>query len=396
MRASIKDVHIRIWQICLATVRQSLHHPLLLFCLLGAPVISAVFFTTLMWEGLPTELPVAIVDEDDTQTTRTFINTIDALQQTQLVAHPASFGEARQMMQNGEIYGIFYIPKGLTEEAIAGRQPQISFYTNDCYLIPASLLMKDLRMASELLGISLTRATLSGRGVSPDLMMGVLQPIVIDKHPQGNPTLNYSVYLCNIILPGLLFILAMLTSAYVLGDEFKCKHQRRLYAEMAGYSQTTAIAGKLLPITLVYGLFIVAYDIYLYRILQFPCQGSMLSMMFWGVCGVLASQGIAIVLFGLFMGQMRMAMSLCSLWGIMGISMSGFTFPVSAMHPVLQVLCHLFPLRHYYLIYVNQALNGYDIAYVWPHCLALLLFMLAPFVMIRVYRYGFLKKHYVP
>ena len=117
-------------------------------------------------------------------------------------------------------------------------------------------------------------------------------------------------------------------------------------------------------------------------------------MFLTGVLGILASQGLAILFFGIFIGQMRFSMSVCSLWGILGVSLSGFTFPVSAMHPVLQVLCNLFPLRHYYLIYVNQALNGYPIGYVWPNVLMLLVFMLVPFLVVPRYKVGLLTKKY--
>lgn len=364
-----------------------------MLCLAVAPIFCIVFFTTLMWAGLPTDLPAAVVDEDNTQVSRSFVRTIDALQQTNIVAHYPTFSEAREAMQRGEIYAIFYLPKGLTTDAVGQRQPHISFYTNESMFIPGSLLMKDLRMASELLGISITRESLSGRGLTNNRIMGILQPIVIDKHPLGNPYLNYSVYLCNIILPGLLFLLAMLTTSYVIGDEWKRNNARKLYLQ-AGCSQTTALAAKLLPITLCYSVFICVIDVYLYRWLEFPCHAPIFLMMFYGIMGVMASQGIAILVFGIFVGQMRFSMSLCSLWGIMGISMSGFTFPVSAMHPVLQVFCNLFPLRHYYLIYVNQALNGYSIAYQWANVLALCLFMLAPFLVIRRYRYAFLLGKY--
>lgn len=374
-------------------VRGYLQRPLLLFCLLGAPLICIIFFTTLMWSGLPTDLPAAIVDEDDTQVTRTFIRTMDAMQQTNLVVHYKTFSEARSAMQRGEIYAFFYIPKGTTEEAIASRQPHVTFYTNEVYFIPSALLMKDMRLSAELLGLSLTRETLYGKGLTPDRAMGILQPIVIEKHPLGNPYLNYSVYLCNTILPGIIFILAMLCSSYVIGEEWKQNHQRILYREV-GYSQTTALAGKLLPITLIYSFFILFIDVYLYRYLEFPCHSGILPMFAWGVLGILASQGLAILVFGIFVGQMRFSMSLCSLWGILGVSLSGFTFPVSAMHPVLQYLSWLFPLRHYYMIYVNQALNGYSIAYVWPNVVALLCFMLIPFIVMPRYRYAFLKGKY--
>ncbi len=374
-------------------VKRYLRRPMLLFCLLVAPLFTIFFFTTLMWSGLPTDLPAAVVDEDDTQVTRTFIRTMDAMEQTNIVAHYHTFADAREAMMRGEIYAIFYIPKGLTEDAVSSRQPHVSFYTNETYYIPSALLMKDMRMAAEVLGISITRESLYGRGLTNRQAMGILQPIVIDKHALGNPFLNYSVYLSNIILPGILFILTMLCSSYVIGEEWKLGRQRETY-QLAGYSQTTALAGKLLPITLIYSLFILFIDVYLYRYLEFPCRSGILPMFITGVMGVMASQGIAILIFGIFLGQMRFSMSVCSLLGILGLSLSGFTFPISAMHPILQYACNLFPLRHYYLIYVDQALNGYPIGYVTFNVLALLAFMLVPFLVIPRYRKGFLLTKY--
>ena len=43
---------------------------------------------------------------------------------------------------------------------------------------------------------------------------------------------------------------------------------------------------------------------------------------------------------------------------MLGFSLSGFTYPASNMLPAVQALCYLEPLRHYYLIYVNEALMG--------------------------------------
>ena len=64
------------------------------------------------------------------------------------------------------------------------------------------------------------------------------------------------------------------------------------------------------------------------------------------------------------------------------------------MTPFLQHLAWLFPLRHYYLIYVNQALNGYSILYVWTSVLALLCFLILPLAVLPRYRTAFLKYKY--
>jgi len=69
---------------------------------------------------------------------------------------------------------------------------------------------------------------------------------------------------------------------------------------------------------------------------------------------------------------------------------------VMAMHPALQVLSNLFPLRHYFLIYVSQTLNGYPMVYAWKPYLALLLFVLLPLLLLKRLRTVMLNYDYIP
>ena len=369
--------------------------PLFLFCMVLAPVLCVVFFTTLMDKGLPTELPAGIVDEDNTNISRTIVRTIDALQETDIIQSYPSFSEARSAMQRGEIFAFFHIPAGTTEKAISNRQPKIAFYTDEAYFVPGSMLMKDLRTASELSGLSLTRETLYAKGATEDGAMAIIQPITLDTHPIGNPTLDYGVYLNNILVPGIFILLIMLSTTYTIGMEWKSGTQRELYA-MAGNSSAIALAGKLLPQTILFTLMFVFCDMYFYRIMQYPCNSGIVPMMLLGLITVLASQAFGVFLFGLFIGQLRLSMCLCSLWGILSFSLAGFTYPVMAMDPVLRGMAWLFPLRHYYLIYVNQALNGYSIIYVWSSVAALVCFTVLPLLVFPRYRAAFLKYRYKP
>ena len=309
-------------------------------------------------------------------------------------SYPA-FGEARKAMLRGEIYAFFYIPSGTTEQAIANRQPKISFYTNEAYFVAGSLLMKDLRTASELSGLALTRETLYAKGATEADAMAIIRPITVETHPIGNPTLDYGVYLNNIIVPGIFILLIMLSTSYTIGIEWKYGNQKRLYA-LAGESSAVALAGKLLPQTILFSLMFIFCDVCFYKILGYPCRSGIWPMIVLGIVTVVASQAFGVFLFGLFTGQMRVAMCLCSLWGILSFSLAGFTYPVMAMSPVLQWLSWLFPLRHYYLIYVNQALNGNPVTYVWASVAAMLYFVLLPFLVLPKYRSAFLKYKYKP
>ena len=368
--------------------------PMYLFCMVIAPVFCYLFFTTLMGNGLPTDLPAGIVDLDNTSTTRNIIRNLDAFQQTKIVAQYSNVTEAREAMQRGEIYSFYYIPEGTTEEALASRQPKVSFYVNYSYLIAGSLLYRDQRTMSELAAGAIGRASLYAKGATEDQAMSFLQPIVIDTHALNNPWLNYSVYLCNTLFPGLLMLLIFLTTCYSIGTEIKENTAKELLS-MADGSIVTAIIGKMLPQTVVFFIMATFHNIYLYGFMHFPCNSGIFPMILAGLLLVLASQAFGIFLFGLI-GTMRLSMSAASLWGVISFSISGFSFPVMAMHPTLQALSNLFPLRHYFLLYVNQALNGYPIVYAWHSVVALLLFMLLPFFVMKKLRTAMLSYVYIP
>ncbi len=101
--------------------------PLYIFCMVIAPLFCNVFFTTLMKDGLPHDLPVGVVDLDNSSYSRRVARNLDAFAQTHVVATYASVKEAREAVQRGETYGFFYIPESFAADAQAFRQPRISF-----------------------------------------------------------------------------------------------------------------------------------------------------------------------------------------------------------------------------------------------------------------------------
>ena len=96
------------------------------FCMVLFPLLVMFFFTSLMDDGLPTSMPVGVVDLDNTTTSRALGRRLDGFQMSQVVAHYPSVAEARRAIQRNEIYGFLYIPKGTTDKLLASRQPKIS------------------------------------------------------------------------------------------------------------------------------------------------------------------------------------------------------------------------------------------------------------------------------
>lgn len=365
-----------MFSIFLRELRRLAVQPIYWFCMVIAPLFCYFFFTSLMHEGLPESLPLGVVDEDHTVTSRNLVRNLDAFQMTDVVKTYSNVTEAREAVQQGHIYGFYLIPQGTTSEAQSQRLPTISFYTNYSYLVAGSLLYRDMRTMSELASGAASRTVLYAKGATERQAMAYLQPVVIDMHAVGNPWLNYNVYLSNVIIPGMLGLFIFMITVYGLGTELKFNTADELM-QRSGGSVIVAVTGKLIPQLLVFLLSGTLYVLYLYAYLHFPCHCGLARIWCIMALFVMACQGMGVFMFTMF-PTLRLGLSFASLWGVISFSISGMSFPVMAMHPILQGIANLFPLRHYFLLYVNSALDGYPLANAWPFVLALLAFALLP------------------
>ncbi len=364
------------------------------FCMVVFPVMVMIFFTSLMDDGLPVEMPIGVVDADNTTTTRALVRRLDAFQMSRVEHRYATVAEARQAIQKNEIYGFLYLPKGTTEKLLSARQPKISYYYTYTTLAAGALLMKDLKTISTLGSAAVGQATLRAKGLTPEQMQTFLQPVRIDLHQIANPWTSYNSYLTTMIVPGLIMLFIFLITAYSLGTELKFNTSKQWMA-MADNNISVALFGKLLPQTLIWLAVIYGYEYYVFYHLQFPHLGSPWMLVLLGLMQVVASQGFGVFAFGL-LPSLRMSMSVCSLWAVLSISMAGSAFPILGMDRPLQSLSWLFPLRHYYVFYETCVFNGFPLIEAWFHFAALAGFMLLPWMVVRKIKNAMLTYVYIP
>lgn len=134
-------------------------------------------------------------------------------------------------------------------------------------------------------------------------------------------------------------------------------------------------------------------DVLFFRVLNFPMAGSLLSIIMGTSLMVFASIAVGVCLISA-MPVLRDAISLAALYSVMAFSLVGLTLPIMGMHPILQGLCNLFPLRHFFMIYVNEALMGVGFSYYWIHVVALLAFLLLPYFGIYRLRNALIHQNY--
>jgi ABC-2 type transport system permease protein len=384
----------QIYQIMLRELLILRRNHIYRFCMVVFPLLVMFFFTSMMEEGLPTSMPVGVVDLDNTSTTRALTRRLDAMQMSHVVAHYPSMSEARRAIQRGEIYGFLYFPKGTTDNLLSSRQPKISYYYTYTSLTAGSMVMKDLKTISTLGSAAVGLAMLQARGFTNEQIQTFLQPIKIDLHQIANPWGSYNSYLSTMLVPGLMMLFIFLITAYSLGAEVKFGTSKDWLA-MADNRIVTALVGKFLPHTLIWLALVYFYEWYVFFHLGFPHLGSSWMLLLLGLIQVLAAQGFGIFAYGL-MPSLRMSMSICSLWAVLSFSMVGSAFPVMGMDGPLQSLSWLFPLRHYFMIYQTCVFNGFPLVEAWFHFAALVAFLLLPWCVIKKIKNAMLTYVYIP
>lgn len=379
------------WQRIIAVARRELRiirqRPIYLLGSVGVIAFCAIFFLAFLKDGLPSDVPIGLVDYDYSSTSRNFCQQLDATQLGKVV-HYDSFAAAREDMNRGKIAAVCVVPVGMNDDIQANRQPKITFYVNGLYFVSGALAWKDLLQMVNLTNGAVQRQAFRARGYNDSQIMGMIRPVDVDVHQIGNVGTNYNYYLSSVLLPGVLEMIVIIVLIYSLGAELKYGTSRHLL-QTSGNSIVTALAGKLLVWTLTFSAIGLILILLLFHRLHFPLAGSIWNMFLGIFLMIFASEAIAIFILEM-LPVPRLALSIGALYSVLGFSLSGFTLPIEAMPPYIQGLAAAFPLRHYYLFYVQEAIFGAGFAGWWKQVIYLLIFILLPLIgLVR------LKKAYI-
>ena len=367
---------IRIW----------VRRPVYLFGSVFVMAFCTVFYLSFLKEGVPSDVPVAVVDLDGTGTSREFCRQLDATQLGKAIMYD-DFAEARRDLQGGRVTSVCVIPEGFNRDIQSQRQPEMSFYINGLYFLGGSLAWKDLLTMVNLTGGAVQREVLRMKGVPESSIMGLLQPVDIDVHQIGNATMNYGAYLANMMIPGMLQMVVIILLIYSLGTELKYGTGRHLMQSVDG-DIFAAVSGKLALYTVLFTLIGWAIEAVLYKWMHFPLAGRLGQMMLACFLLVIASESVAVFIIGC-VPVCRFALSIGALYSVLGLSLTGFTLPVEAMPAGLRGLTVMYPLRHYYEIYVQVGVFGSQFGQWYVYVVLLILFCFLPFIVMKRLKHAY-------
>ena len=343
------------------------------------PLFLLFFMSTIFGDGQMRHLPIGIVDGDNTATSRSIVRDIAAVPTFEVAKHYTDDAEARAAVQRKEIYGYLSIPPRFEEAMMRGTGATLSYYYHYALLAVGGEVMSafetaliPVRMAPIVVGA----VTL---GAGEGNIETFLLPMTSDDHALYNPSLDYAVYLAVPIFYIMFQILVLLVTLYAVGSERKGESAVSWLVAADG-NILRAVVGKLLPYTFIFICEALLAGVVFFHWEHIPMAGSIPLFTLATVLFIVATQAVAVILYTLF-PVFSLVISVVSMVGSLGATLSGLTFPLSAMSPLVQWVARLFPVRHFTeamqcIVYFDGGFSA-----CWPQLAVLCVF---PLVMVAL------------
>ena len=308
-----------------------------------AAAIYAVFYPQPYLNEALRRVPIAVVDQDRTQTSRELARLVDATPDVAVAQVLPDVPTAQHQVYARAIFGILLIPQNFERDLLHGRSSPIALYADASYFLMYQRMNGAVTAVSRTLGTNFEIARLVGLGVDPPVAAAATDPMPFVPVPLFNPQGGYATY----VLPAAFVLIlqqTLLIGVGLLGTMPGAPTPpgaRRRFGDLA-YESIATIGGKLLAYLVVHGLIVSIYLIGLPYLYGVPRLGSVATILAFALPFTLAVGSLGLVVAATFRKPIAVQLVFAAI-GLPFFFLAGFAWPAEAMPVTVQWLARLLP-----------------------------------------------------
>ena len=376
----VKPAHNPYIAILLRELKRITARPIYLIAALLLPLFAIFFMATIFNTGNMEDLPIGIVDMDNTSTSRSVIRTVTSTPTVTVTQHYANQQEAHHAVQRKEIYAYVVIPDKFEQKVNNNQATTLDYYYHYALLSVGGEIEGALETVLNTVAASPYAATAMAHAIPSEEITNFVLPTSLQIHGIYNPDLNYAVYLSQPLFFIIFQILVMLVTLYSVGGEVKFGTAEEWLATADG-SMTIALAGKLTPYSIIFVLLTIFSNYVFFGLIEIPYSGNFWQINLISILFILATQGFTLIVFMVF-PAMSYSISIISMLGSLGATLSGVTFPLGAMYKFFEYASYLLPVHYFTEIVQTVLYNGYSLIFEWKSIAILFVYIMIPLIMI--------------
>ena len=305
-------------------------------------------------------VPLAVLDLDKSQTSRSFVQQITAGQDLDLYAYASSMDEIETMLMRGEIKAALVISPGFASDMQSLKGIPMQIIIDGTEPESGGFAVEHIAARAEEFISNILAGQLEAQGLSVD----TLQPIDLRIRTWFNPDLKPR----NDLIPGLLSMVLgfpALSVALTLAHEREHGTLEQLLATPIG--RTDLLLGKIIPYILVGLVNVIIIPIFAIAWFGISFNGNF--ALFFGLSAIfmfsILSMGMII---GVFMRTQAASLAVSFLLIFFpGFFLTGIFFPIASMPEIARLEASFLPGTHYAIITRGVFLPGVGMDILWPN-----------------------------
>jgi len=331
----------------------------LLIFLILAPSLQLALISRNTSRGL-SDVPVAVLDLDQTAISREFISELDVTQEMVMAEYPRTREALQRLLDDGKVQVGLVIPAGFERQFNSPTETPAQLQA----LVDGTNIMIGGNADPVLRGVL---SHLVDRHVQrpPGVDLGGIQ---VHSNALFNPTFNIQWFVIPSTLAFITYQVALVLAATGFVREKEIGTLEQLL--ITPIRRLELIIGKALPpiiLSILNFLLLMAVQTWGYHI---PIRGSFALLMLLATLAIIAIVGVGTVI-SIITQTQQQAVLLVFLFAILEVTISGYMLPVENMPLIMRGLAQVSTLQHFMTASRNIILRGSTLRMVLPHLLAL-------------------------
>lgn len=306
--------------------------------LIVATIIYAAFYPQPYRTEALRHVPIAVVDLDGTDSSRTLIRRIDASSDVAVGGVFPDQASAERDVYARDLYGILVIPQYFERDLLHNRQSPIALYADASYFLIYQRISGGVAAVAKTMGAEIETARLIAINVDPRIASAAADPMPLTAVPLFNPQGGYATY----ILPAAFILIMQQTLLIGVGLLGTYRNDAIRTGHAASIGPIAVIAGKLLAYLILEAVIMPFYLIVVPYLYNIPRLGTPLSIFIFAFPFVLAVGALGLVIASLFRSPLTVQLVSAAV-GIPFLFLAGFSWPTEAMPPFLHAIAVVLP-----------------------------------------------------
>jgi len=305
--------------------------------LVEAAVLYSLFYPTPYRYEVPRKVPLAVVDQDCSDTSRKLVRLVDAGEAAAVKRHFGTTLEGEQALLAGEVGGVLTIPHDFEWHLERGEQTTLGLYADASYFLLYRQTFLNVKQAAATLAAGAKVARFRAAGVPREQAVIRQAPAGLVLRQLFNPWGGYSHYT---VPPVLLLVMeqTLLMGVGFLGVTHRATDP---IPQTAG-SRFVALTGRTMAYLTIYLMHSIYYFFCIPRIYSFVQRGNPLDMLCFALPFFLATIFLGFALVPVYRYR-EMPIELLLPLSLPFLFLSGFAWPQECMPAAVRWLAQLVP-----------------------------------------------------